>query len=325
MGFYGPHVLVNDGRRHGVEVLPPDINRSGANCTIEPDGALPAPGDLKVAATPLSHVGAAFRPPDGARQAAPLPGVGFGVRIGLRYVAGLSEATAKEVEEERERGGEFRSLFDFLERTRLKREPIEKLIACGAFDGFGPSTALRAGLERRELLWQLGLLYRSDGRNTVERQLALPLPTEQDMIVELPAMTDWDRMAADYAVLGLSPGSHPLTFLRPQLHEGVIPSRMLESLADGASVEVAGLVVCRQRPGTAKGFVFLVLEDEFGLVNVIVKPGLYQRQRSLVRTEPFVIVRGELQRRDGTVNLVAESFRTLRLAAGVAPAAHNFG
>jgi len=90
-------------------------------------------------------------------------------------------------------------------------------------------------------------------------------------------------------------------------------------------VEVAGLVVCRQRPGTAKGFVFLVLEDEFGLVNVIVKPDLYQRQRLLVRTEPFVIVRGELQRRDGTVNLVAESFRTLRSVAGVAPAAHNFG
>ena len=139
------------------------------------------------------------------------------------------------------------------------------------------------------------------------------------------AMTDWDRMAADYAVLGLSPGHHPMALLRPQLHEGVVPSRMLESLADGTAVEVAGLVVCRQRPGTAKGFVFLVLEDEFGLVNVIVKPDLYQRQRSLVRTEPFVVVRGELQRRDGTVNLLAGSFRTLRLGAGVAPEAHNFG
>jgi error-prone DNA polymerase len=145
------------------------------------------------------------------------------------------------------------------------------------------------------------------------------------MVAELPAMTDWDRMAADYAVLGLSPGHHPIAFLRPQLHEGVVPSRMLESLADGTPVEVAGLVVCRQRPGTAKGFVFLVLEDEFGLVNVIVKPDLYQRQRSLVRTEPFVSVRGVLQRRDGTVNLLAESFSTLRLAAGVAPEAHNFG
>jgi error-prone DNA polymerase len=276
MGFHGPHVLVNDGKRHGVEVLPPDVNRSGANCTME----------------------------------------GEAVRVGLRYVQGLSEATAREVEEERERNGPFRSLFDLLERTRLKREAIENLVACGAFDGFG--------LERRELLWQLGLLYRSDGRSGVERQLALPLPTEQDM-VELSAMTAWDRMAADYAVLGLSPGSHPLAFLRSQLHEGVVPSRMLESLEDGTPVEVAGLVVCRQRPGTAKGFVFLVLEDEFGLVNVIVKPDLYQRQRLTVRTEPFVVVRGELQRRDGTVNLVAESFRALQAADSLAPQAHNFG
>jgi len=297
MGFYGPHVLVNDGKRHGVDVLPPDINRSGANCIIETDGA---------------------------QQAAPLQDGWWGaVRVGLRYVVGLSEATAGEMEEERGRNGPYRSLFDFLERTRLKREAIENLIVCGAFDSFG--------LERRELLWQLGLIYRSDGRNGIERQLALPLPTEQDMpygpsgVVELPAMTDWDRMAADYAVLGLSPGHHPLALLRPQLHEGVVPSRMLESLADGTAVEVAGLVVCRQRPGTAKGFVFLVVEDEFGLVNVIVKPNLYQRQRSLVRTEPFVIVRGELQRRDGTVNLLAESFNVLRFAEGVAPAAHNFG
>ena len=318
MGFYGPHVLVNDGKRHGLEVLPPDINRSGANCIIEtdgaqqatplPDGALPSPGDLKAAATPLSL--------DGAQQAAPLPDAGFAVRVGLRYVAGLSETTAREVEEERRRKGPFRSLFDFLERTRVKREAIENLIACGAFDRFG--------LERRELLWQLGLLYRSDGRNAVERQLALPLPTEQDM-VELSAMTDWDRMAADYAVLGLSTGHHPLAFLRSQLHEGVVASRMLETLADGTPVEVAGLVVCRQRPGTAKGFVFLVLEDEFGLVNVIVKPDLYERQRSLVRTEPFVSARGELKRRDGTVNLVAESFRALRMVPDVAPTAHNFG
>jgi error-prone DNA polymerase len=276
MGFYGPHVLVNDGKRHGVEVLPPDIGRSGADCTME----------------------------------------GEAVRVGLRYVAGLSETTAQEVEEERERNDPYRSLFDFLERTRLKREAIENLIACGAFDGLG--------LERRELLWQLGLLYRSDGRNAVERQLALPLPTGQDM-VELLAMTAWDRMAADYAVLGLSPGHHPMIFLRSQFHEGVVPSRMLESMEDGTAVEVAGLIVCRQRPGTAKGFVFLVLEDEFGLVNVIVKPDLYQRQRALVRTEPFVMVRGELQRRDGTVNLLAESFRTLQAADALAPEAHNFG
>ena len=276
MGFYGPHVLVNDGKRHGVNVLPPDINLSGANCAIED----------------------------------------VAVRIGLRYVKGLSEATAREVAEERQQNRPFRSLFDFLERTRLKREPVENLIACGAFDDLG--------LERRELLWQLGLLYRSNGRNGRERQLALPLPTEQDM-AELAPMSEWDRMVADYAILGLSPNYHPMAFLRPRLNEGIVPSRMLESLPDGASIEVAGLVVCRQRPGTAKGFVFIVIEDEFGLVNLVVKPGLHEQQRSLVRSEPFVIVQGKLQRRDGTVNVIAERFTALPSTGSLAPTAHNFG
>ncbi|MCH8919889.1 MAG: error-prone DNA polymerase [Chloroflexi bacterium] len=276
MGFYGPHVLVNDGKRHGVNVLPPDINLSGANCAIED----------------------------------------VAVRIGLRYVKGLSEATAREVAEERQQNRPFRSLFDLLERTRLKREPVENLIACGTFDDLG--------LERRELLWQLGLLYRSDGRNGRERQLALPLPTEQDM-VELAPMSEWDRMVADYAILGLSPNYHPMAFLRPRLNEGIVPSRMLESLPDGTPVEVAGLVVCRQRPGTAKGFVFIVIEDEFGLVNLVVKPGLHEQQRSLVRSEPFVIVQGELQRRDGTVNVIAERFTALPSTGSLAPTAHNFG
>jgi len=145
---------------------------------------------------------------------------------------------------------------------------------------------------------------------------------------QLPAMTDWDRMVTDYAVLGLSPNHHPMTFLRSRLHEGVVPSSALGglgSLPDGTPVEVAGLVVCRQRPGTAKGFVFLVLEDEFGLVNVVVKPALHDRQRSLVRSEPFVIVQGELQRRDGTVNVIAARLSALMVDRAVAPEAHNFG
>jgi error-prone DNA polymerase len=282
MGFYGPHVLLNDGKRHGVEVLPPAINRSGAHCGVEDDV----------------------------------------VRIGLRYVKGLSVETALEVERERENDGPYRSLFDLLERTRLKREAMENLIACGCLD--------ELGLERRELLWQLGLIYRPEGRNAQDRQLALPLPTEQDMPrgpsgLELPAMTDWDRMAADYAILGLSPLYHPMSFLRRRLNEGVVATRMLNSLPDGVTVEVAGLVVCRQKPETAKGFLFLVLEDECGLTNVVVKPNLYERERALVRREPFVIVKGELQRRDGTVNVVAEGFTALQPKGAVAPEAHNFG
>ena len=300
MGFYAPHVLVNDGKRHGVVVLPPDINLSAANCTVEPTPADP----------PLP-------PGQGPRPDTVDPAV----RIGLRYVRGMgAETGAKLVEDERRRGGDYRSLFDFLERTRLKREQIENLIVCGCFDSFG--------LERRELIWQLGLVYRSEGRTQAQRQLALPLPTSQDMPAaagfELPAMSEWERMRADYLVLGMSPRRHPMEFARPHLHEGIVPTKMVESIEDGRPVAVAGLVVCRQQPGTAKGFVFMVLEDEYGLVNVIVKPDLYERQRPIVRGEPFVTIHGRLQRRDGITNLMAEKLVPFEVG-DLAPAAHNFG
>jgi error-prone DNA polymerase len=291
MGFYASHVLVNDGKRHGVAVLPPDINRSRANCTVEEEM--------------------------GNEKWEIAGGGGLAVRIGLRYVRGMSlEKGACEIEEERERDGPFRSLFDFLERTRLKREAVENLIACGAFDSFG--------LERRELLWQLGLIYRPEGRQAEQRQLALALPTEQDMVCPRP-MTDWEKMRTDYLVLGLTTGLHPMSFLRERLHEGVATSRMLEAMEDGQRLDLAGLVVCRQQPGTAKGFVFMVLEDEFGLVNVVVKPDVYEEQRRIIRNEPFIIVRGELQRRDGLINLVAEDFASMQVGEGIAPAVHNFG
>jgi len=226
------------------------------------------------------------------------------VRIGFAYVQGIGQEAARALEEERQRNGPFRSLSDFVRRASLKREPIENLISVGAFEQFG--------LNRRELQWQLGLLYRpSNG------QLALPQPVEQD-IVSLPDMTDWECMTADYSILALSTDYHPMGLMRPHLHEGIVSTTHLERLPDGTQVDVAGLVVCRQRPMTAKGFVFMLLEDEFGMVNVVVKPDLYERERSLLRTEPFIIVHGELQRRDGTVNVTAREITPLRLASDVA-------
>ena len=311
MGFYAPHVLVNDGKRHGLQVLPPDINLSGANCNVEEMGNKKGEKGQSVNGNRQKDQ----RNPDFRFPISDLS-AGLAVRIGLRYVRGLSEKKgAKEIEDERKRGGPFRSLFDFIERTRVKREVIENLIACGAFDCFG--------LERRELIWQLGLVYRSEGRNTEQRQLALPLPVEQDM-VQLRPMSDWDKMRADYIILGMSTNVHPMSFLRPRLHEGIASTAMVESFEDGKPIEVAGLVVCRQRPETASGFIFMVIEDEFGLVNVVVKPDIYEAHRTLVRGEPFVIIRGELQRRDGVINLIAQSFVPLT-AGGLSPAAHNFG
>jgi error-prone DNA polymerase len=321
MGFYGPHVLLNDGKRHGIPVLPPDVNRSGADCSIEPIPSLVAEPFQARSAPRLESLGYGGRGPTYVGQDwGPAPRkireTGLAVRIGLRYVRGLSRETALPVEAERRKNGDFRSLFDFLERTHIKREAVENLIACGAFDGFG--------LERRELLWQLGLIYRSEGRNAEQRQLTLALPTGQDM-APLRPMTDWDRMAADYSTLGMSPAYHPMSFLRSSLHEAIVPTRMLGSLPHGAPVELAGMVVVRQQPGSAKGFVFLLIEDEFGLANVIVRPDIYEAQRSLVRSAPFVIVHGTLELRDGTTNIAAKHFTELAVPGGLAPEAHNFG
>src|SRR5206468_5873929 len=148
--------------------------------------------------------------------------------------------------------------------------------------------------------------YRSEGRNKEQRQLALALPVEQDM-VQLRPMSDWNKMRADYIILGMSPNVHPLSFLRPRLHEGIASTAMVESFEDGKPIEVAGLVVCRQRPETASGFIFMVIEDEFGLGNGVGKPDVYEAHRTRVRGEPLGVIRGEVQRRDGAGNLIPPS------------------
>jgi len=284
MGFYPPHVIVNDAKRHGVRILPPDVNQSGARCTVE----------------------------------------GNAVRIGFGFVQGIGEDAALLIEREREANGPYRSLADFVRRVPLAREAVENLIVVGAFDSFG--------LGRREALWQLGLFIpaRGFGKNgAAGKQLPLALPVEQDM-VELRPMSPWEQMAADYDTLGLSPRYHPLGLLRPHLPETIVSTVDLAKLPDGTEVRVAGLVVCRQRPGTAKGITFLLLEDERGLVNVIIYPALYEEQRLLVRGEPFLVVEGRLQRRDGTINLIAHRLHTLdaarrAFAPAPSPSVHEAG
>jgi error-prone DNA polymerase len=259
MGFYPPHVLTNDAQRHDIEIRRPDINFSRATCSVEE--------------------------PETGRGA---------VRVGLGYVRAVGGAGAARIEAERDRGGEYHSLFDFVQRTGLSHEATTNLVRTGAFDAFG--------LNRRELIWQLGLLAggfaRAELRRPRDRQLRLALPTEQDQVA-LADFNGYDRMAADYALLRLSPDSHPMQFLRPALGEGVASSRHLRSLPAGTTIECAGLVVCRQQPLTAKGIVFLLLEDEWGLVNVLVSRELVERHREAVRTAMFVRARGTLEARAG--------------------------
>ena len=266
MGFYAPHVLIGDARRHGLQVLRVAINRSVARC---------------MPATPEQ------------------------ILLGFETVRGIGEDLAKAVVVERETNGPYRSLPDLLRRTGMPRNAAEHLIRVGALAEFG--------LGRRELLWQLGLLVPSttttqrqphSKTRTRQRQLALTLPTEQDM-VNLPDMTDWERMVADYGLLGLSPSYHPLALLRRDLPADVLTAEQVRASRDGARVRSAGLVVCRQRPGTAKGFVFLLLEDETGVINVVVRPNLYEAQRSTIRGEPYLCIEGTVQLQSGTLNLLA--------------------
>jgi error-prone DNA polymerase len=293
MGFYPPHVLTKDAQRHGVVIRRPDINISDAKCTVEEIGPDDVQTDVRGA-----------------------------VRIGLGYVRSVGEAAAQRIEEERGRGGDYRSLFDFVQRTGLSQEAVTNLIRIGAFDCLG--------LNRRELIWQLGLFAggfeQAELRRPRDRQLRLPLPTAQDE-VRLTDFNAYQRMAGDYGVLSLSPDSHPMQFLRPALGEGVLSSRHLYSLPEGHRADLAGLVVCRQQPLTAKGIIFLLLEDEFGMVNVLVSRELVEAHRDIVRTAHFVRVRGPLERRTGEQRtLIAESLEQILPAEAFSmPAGKSWG
>ncbi len=244
-------------------------------------------------------------PPDINQSLAVCSVEGRSVRIGLGYVKSAGKEHAELIVAERERNGPYRALTDFVRRVRVPREMAESLIMAGAFDAFG--------LRRRETLWQFGLFQAEPApRANMEkpRQLQLAMPVDQDM-VELAPMSAWDRMEMEYARIGLSPHYHPLLLLRPHLPEGIVSIRDLEMLPDGTRIRLAGLVVCRQRPMTAKGITFLLLEDEFGLMNVITYPQLAEKQRVLVRSAPLIVVDGRLQKDGVTVNVIAHRFAEL--------------
>src|SRR5204862_4484810 len=226
------------------------------------------------------------------------------VRIGLEYVQSRREAGAEGVGEERERGGPFAGVRDLAQRLELDRDRLEALVASGACAAFG---------ERRQLLWELGLAFRPatvPGSGGEERQLTLSLdPTAETP--ELPGQTPWERMLADYRLTSVSVGTHPLALLRPRLPNEVVPTCELGEKPHGGRIAVAGLAVARQRPATANGVVFMLLEDEFGQVNLIVPPPVYERYRPLVRGEPLILARGRLERVDRNVNVVVRTLESL--------------
>ncbi len=227
---------------------------------------------------------------------------GGAVRIGLGYVRGVHAEEVAALVRAREEGGPFRSVCELAARVPAARSSLEQLAWSGACDAL-------AG-ERRRALWDLGVA--TPGRRVPGgTQLALALDT--GTTPRLRALGRWELLLADYATSGVTLNDHALAILRPRL-DGVTTSAQLAGIRHGTQVTVAGLVVARQRPETASGVVFMLLEDEYGPVNLIVPPALYERRRHLVRAEPLILAHGRLERPPaggGTVNVLVRDLRTL--------------
>lgn len=283
MGFYPPDSLIHEAQRRGLEVLPPDVDRSGVECSVVVSGSSIV--DEKLPA----------------------------VRIGLGYVQGVRGDEVAALVAARDEGGPFRSLEDLASRAGAGRAALDQLAWSGACDAL-------AGGDRRAALWRLGIAApaRRPGRaEPAGTQLSLPLALPG--APRLERLGEWDEMVADYATTGLSARRHPLGLLREELRaRGTASSADLQRLPHGSSVRIGGLVVARQRPGTANGMTFLLLEDEHGTVNLVVAPPVYERDRLAVRAEPLVVADGRLERHPahgGGVNVVVR-----RLVALDAPA-----
>jgi error-prone DNA polymerase len=270
MGFYPPDALVHEAQRRGLEILPPDVNQSGAECDM-PEGA---------------------------------------VRIGLGYVRGVREHDVRALVAARQEGGPFRSLSDLASRAGAASGSLELLAWAGACDSLVQAEGGEASDQRRDArrvaLWQLGVT--SAGRR-VPGGIQLALPLDIPAPPQLRGLSRWEEMMADYSSTALTTGVHPLALLRDRVPEKAVSSRELARISHGARILVGGLVVARQRPGTANGIVFILLEDEHGTINLVVPSSVYERHRLIVRTEPLMLAEGRLERHPaagGAVNVLVE-------------------
>ena len=277
MGFYPPDALVHEAQRRGLTILPPDVNASEVDCTVE------------------------------AVEANAGTGV---VRIGIGYVRGVQGADAEALVAARRAGGPFRDLGDLAARAGAGRPALELLAWSGACDRIDPA---HPG-DRRVALWRLGVAGAGGVGYRVPQGTQLALGLELPDAPGLSKLGAWGELLADYDTTGLTARSHPLAQLRRGLPRAVAASRELPGIAHGARVQVAGMVVARQRPGTASGVVFMLLEDEHGTINLIVPPKLYERSRLTVRTEPLVLAAGRLERHPaagGGINVLVERIEPL--------------
>ena len=284
MGFYSPNSLVQDAQRHGVVVLKPDVNVSWHDCTIESIEA--DPDDT------ADYLGQRWRRGRGHVDDAIRPAVA--VRMGLRYVKNLGDKEITRIEAARVLGEEFTSPEDFGFRTGLDVGSLEGLAAAGALES--------VGLGRREGMWAAGALAEID-----PERLALSPGVDAPA---LPGMTTEEEHRADLWSTSVS-SKHPMSFVRDELEGCMTAAEVLGEERHRSRVKVAGVVTHRQRPGTAKGVYFLNLEDETGLLNIVVLPEVWAKHRNVVRKSPALVIHGRIEFYDGVTNVVARDFEPI--------------
>jgi error-prone DNA polymerase len=302
MGFYSPHSLIQDARRHGVPTLRPCVSGSEAKVDLEP---LPDDADL----LPIVVEGAEDIRAERWDH-------GWAVRLGIDSVRHVGSELA-----ERIAGGRpYASIEDVARRNALDRDALEALATAGAFECFEEQPVVTGGRggsgHRRRALWQAGAIAQGGTGKLAGIVTGLEVP-------ELPGMSEQEEALADLWATGVATDGHPTRFLRPMLAgRGVVPARDLSTIENGAKVLVGGVVTHRQRPATASGVTFMNLEDETGLINVVVSVGCWARHGRVARSSPALLVRGRIERQETVVNVVAEKLEPLPI--GAAPASRDF-
>jgi error-prone DNA polymerase len=280
MGFYHPATIVKDAQRHGLKVLPMDVTRSDWKCSLE-----------TVASCQLSVASKGNGMPDVENLA---------VRLGLKYARGLREPAGQALVRERSLAP-FASVQDLARRVpELRKDELTTLAEIGALNEI-------EGFHRRDALWQVERAVRWSG------PLLDELP-EMDGESPLAAMTDEERLVADFRATGLTIGPHPMQYRRAEMKKmGIYRASDLAHLPNGSRLRIGGCVIARQRPGTAKGMMFMSLEDETGIANAIVAPDLLQKNRVLLISERFLMIEGILQNQDNVIHIRAEKVSPLRV------------
>jgi error-prone DNA polymerase len=307
MGFYSPGTLIEDAKRHGVKVLPIDLTRSVWDHSLElSDGRTLYANDGTV------RWGRNREQPtaDNRELKTPPPHRDVSVRLGVRLIRGLGSRARRNLEAALQHGP-FTSVENAVQRVTLDKASWRCLAEAGAFDSmFAHEPAER---RRRAALWEVMAATRGP-----ELPLAPRVKPTAAQQAPLPAYTPLELTEADFRMTGLSLAGHPMAHVRPHLAlNGVLTAREAHEIGkDGQPVAVAGLVICRQRPGTAKGFVFLTLEDETGMINIVITPDRFEQHALLISTTPLLLIRGTLQVEQHVVNVRAKQFRALELGGG---------